>query len=65
MVNIRTKEISATSEETVDVLVNEWLEANVNGILEIVDIKYHTQLTDNASDSSVLVIYRTHLKNGC
>jgi hypothetical protein len=52
MVNIRVKEI-ATS------LTNKWLEKNTDIILEIIDIKYHTQMTDNNSESSVLIIYKT------
>jgi hypothetical protein len=52
MVNIRVKE-TATS------LTNKWLEANADTILEIIDIKYHTQMTDNNSESSVLIIYKT------
>ncbi len=64
MFNIKTKEISAVLTEegiknSVDVLVNKWLDANAERILEIVDIKYHTQMTDNNSESSVLVIYKT------
>tara|TARA_B110001454_G_scaffold100441_1_gene94841 strand:- start:1243 stop:1440 length:198 start_codon:yes stop_codon:yes gene_type:complete len=64
MFNIKTKEINASwSEEgmkiSVDVQVNKWLDANAERILEIVDIKYHTQMTDNNSESSVLVIYKT------
>lgn len=64
MFNIKTKEISAVWTEegiknSVDVLVNKWLDANAERILEIVDIKYHTQMTDNNSESSVLVIYKT------
>jgi len=64
MFNIKTKEISAVWTEegiknSVDVLVNKWLDVNAERILEIVDIKYHTQMTDNNSESSVLVIYKT------
>jgi len=64
MFNIKTKEISAVLTEegiknSVDVLVNKWLDANAERILEIVDIKYHTQMTDNNSESSVLIIYKT------
>ncbi len=64
MFNIKTKEISAVWTEegiknSVDVLVNKWLDANAERILEIVDIKYHTQMTDNNSESSVLIIYKT------
>ena len=64
MFNIKTKEISAVLTEegiknSVDVLVNKWLDVNAERILEIVDIKYHTQMTDNNSESSVLVIYKT------
>jgi hypothetical protein len=64
MFNIKTKEISAVWTEegiknSVDVLVNKWLDVNAERILEIVDIKYHTQMTDNNSESSVLIIYKT------
>ncbi len=64
MFNIKTKEISAVLTEegiknSVDVLVNKWLDVNAERILEIVDIKYHTQMTDNNSESSVLIIYKT------
>jgi len=63
MVNIKTKEINWVAgydkKKKVDELTNEWIKANADTILEIIDIKYHTQMTDENSESSVLVIYKT------
>jgi len=64
MVNIKTKEISVQlgynlKSQLLDDLINKWLEANTDIILDIIDIKYHTQMTDNNSESSALVIYKT------
>jgi len=63
MVNIKTKEINwilgIDKTKKVDELTNDWIEANADTILDIIDIKYHTQMTDENSESSVLVIYKT------
>ena len=62
MVNIKTKEFikrGGSLSSSIDIQTNEWLKANEDIILDIVDIKYHTQMTDNNSESSVLVIYKT------
>jgi len=71
MVDIQTHEISVSwssnkwsgkftnTPEPLDKLINDWLNKNSNSIAEIIDIKYHTQLTDNNTSSSALVIYKT------
>ncbi|MDB4342148.1 hypothetical protein N9998_00220 [Nitrosopumilus sp.] len=63
MVNIKTKEINwvlgIDKTKKVDELTNDWIKANADTILDIIDIKYHTQMTDENSESSVLVIYKT------
>jgi hypothetical protein len=59
MVHIRTKEIYASYNLTVDTIVNKWLAENQITSEQLIDIKYHTQLTDNNSESSVLIIYKT------
>ena len=64
MVNIKTKEINWVlgnwqKTKKVDELTNDWIKANADTILDIIDIKYHTQMTDENSESSVLIIYKT------
>ena len=63
MVNIKTKELNWVLEidktKKVDELTNDWIKANADTILDIIDIKYHTQMTDDNSESSVLIIYKT------
>tara|TARA_R110002051_G_scaffold5509_2_gene28316 strand:- start:208 stop:399 length:192 start_codon:yes stop_codon:yes gene_type:complete len=62
MVNIKTKEFikrGGSLSSSIDIQTNEWLKANKDIILDIVDIKYHTQMTEDRSESSVLIIYET------
>ena len=63
MTNIKTKEINwvlgIDKTKKVDELTNDWIKANDDTILDIIDIKYHTQMTDDNSESSVLILYKT------
>jgi hypothetical protein len=54
--NIRVKEFvnSGLIEED----INNWLEKNEKDIITLMDIKYHTQLTDSNAESSALIIYK-------
>jgi len=62
MVNIKIKEFikrGGSLSSSIDTQTNEWLKDNKDIIADIVDIKYHTQMTDDRSESSVLIIYKT------
>lgn len=54
--NIRVKEFANTG--FIEDQVNKWLEENEKDIITLIDIKYHTQLTDNNAESSALIIYK-------
>ena len=57
MTTVRTKEITVGAEKGIDKLTNDWLIQNQDNIQDIVDIKYHTQMTDEIQETSVLIIY--------
>lgn len=54
--NIRVKEFANTG--FIEDQVNKWLEENEKDIITLIDIKYHTQLTDSNAESSALIIYK-------
>ncbi len=54
--NIRVKEFANTG--FIEDQVNKWLEENEKDIITLIDIKYHTQLTDMNAESSALIIYK-------
>ena len=62
MIKIKTKEFikrGGSISSSIDTQTNEWLKDNKDIIVDIVDIKYHTQMTEDRSESSVLIIYKT------